>query len=162
MLGPMMDFSKARLLALLLPAGLLAGAYAFQYVGGLYPCEMCWWQRYPHFVAIPAALFGFFGRNVGVQRVMVAFAAFALLTSGVIGGFHAGVEYGWWQGLTSCTATIGGSGEDFLKSILNAPLNRCDAAPWKLANISLAGFNFILSTLGAIIILWSIWSRPKP
>jgi disulfide bond formation protein DsbB len=158
----MINYPIARLLALLLPAGLLAGAYGFQYLGGLYPCEMCWWQRYPLFVAIPVAALAFLGGNAGLQRTLTALAALAILTGGVIGGYHAGVEYGWWQGLTACTATISGTGDDFLKSILNAPLNRCDTAPWSFAGISLAGFNFILSTMGAITILYSIWSRPKP
>ncbi|MBC7950532.1 MAG: disulfide bond formation protein B, partial [Rhodospirillaceae bacterium] len=38
----------ARWLALLVPAGLLGGALGSQYLGGLYPCEMCYWQRWPH------------------------------------------------------------------------------------------------------------------
>ena len=152
----MLTFNRVRLLALLLPLGLLLGAYGTQYIGGLYPCEMCWWQRYPHFAAVPLALLAFLVGNPGVQRVFVALAALAILTSGLIGGFHAGVEYGWWEGLTACTATISADG-DILKSIMNAPLNRCDQAPWSLFGISLAGYNFLLSTLGAIAILWAIW-----
>jgi len=34
---------------------LLGGAYYFQYVVGLAPCDLCLWQRYPHMIAI---LFG--------------------------------------------------------------------------------------------------------
>ena len=46
----------ARALALLLPAALLAGAWGSQLLGGLYPCEMCHWQRWPHYAAlVPAA-----------------------------------------------------------------------------------------------------------
>ncbi len=156
-----MRFASARILAILLPAGLLAGAYFSQYVAGLYPCEMCWWQRYPHFAAVPIALLAFILTNPGVQRVLVALAAFAILTSGLIGGFHAGVEYGLWDGLTACTSTISGSGEDLLKSILDAPLIRCDVAQWTFMDISLAGFNFLFSTGGAIVILWSIWKNKK-
>jgi disulfide bond formation protein DsbB len=156
-----MRFASARILAFLLPAVLLAGAYFSQYLGGLFPCEMCWWQRYPHFVAVPIALLAFIPANLGVQRVLVALAALAILTSGLIGGFHAGVEYGLWEGLTSCTSTISGSGEDLLKSILEAPLIRCDVAQWTLMGISLAGFNFLLSAGGAILILWSIWKTKK-
>ena len=44
---------RARLLALLVPVIALGTAYASQYLGGLHPCEMCWWQRYPHMAAIP-------------------------------------------------------------------------------------------------------------
>ena len=147
----------AHWLAFLLPAGLLAGAYGSQYIGGLPPCEMCWWQRYPHFEAVALATVAFFVGNPGYRKALVALAALGILTSGLIGGFHAGVEYGWWEGLTSCTATISGSGDELLKSIMNAPLVRCDTAPWTLFGISLAGYNFLLSTGGAIAILWTIW-----
>ncbi|MEO7655182.1 MAG: disulfide bond formation protein B, partial [Sphingomicrobium sp.] len=51
--------SAARLLALLLPASLLAGALGSQYVGGLFPCEMCYWQRWPHAAAILLAALAF-------------------------------------------------------------------------------------------------------
>ena len=90
----------AHWLALLLPAALLAGAYGSQYIGGLYPCEMCWWQRYPHFAAVGIATVAFLVGNTGYRRALVALAALAIATSGLIGGFHAGVEYGWWEGLT--------------------------------------------------------------
>jgi disulfide bond formation protein DsbB len=39
------SLGKARALAVLIPAALLGGAYVAQYGFGLYPCEMCWWQR---------------------------------------------------------------------------------------------------------------------
>jgi disulfide bond formation protein DsbB len=93
---------------------------------------------------------------------LIALAGLAVLTSGLIGGYHAGVEYGWWQGLTACTKTISGSGKDLLDSIMNAPLVRCDVAPWTLLGISLAGYNFLLSGAGAMAILLLIWKRPKP
>jgi disulfide bond formation protein DsbB len=150
-------YGFAHWLAVLLPAALLAGAYGSQYIGGLYPCEMCWWQRYPHFEAVAVAFVAFFVGNKGYRRALVALAALGILSSGLIGGFHAGVEYGWWEGLTSCTSTISGSGDELLKSIMNAPLVRCDTAPWTLFGISLAGYNFLLSVGGAIVILASIW-----
>ncbi len=154
-------FGLAHWLALLLPAALLAGAYASQYLGGMFPCEMCWWQRYPHFEAVGIAFVAFFVRNPAYRAALVALAALGIFSSGLIGGFHAGVEYGWWEGLTACTATISGSGEDLLKSIMEAPLVRCDVAPWSLFGISLAGYNFLLSVGGAIAILVMIWKAPK-
>jgi disulfide bond formation protein DsbB len=153
----MTKFQRAHWLAFLIPAGLLAGAYGSQYIGGLYPCEMCWWQRWPHFAAVPLALLAFFISNPGFKRVLVALAAFAVLTSGLIGGFHAGVEYGWWEGLSTCSTVPTGSAKDVMDAILNAPTIRCDVAPWTLFGISLAGFNFLLSTLGALAILGWLW-----
>jgi len=49
----------ARLIALLLPLALLAGAFGSQYLGGLIPCEMCWWQREAHMAAVIAAALAF-------------------------------------------------------------------------------------------------------
>jgi len=138
----------ARLLALLVPALLLGGAYIAQYVFGLYPCEMCWWQRYPHFIAIVFALAAFV---VARPLVPVVLAAFAVLASGLIGGYHAGVEYGWFEGLTACTSNA--SGANPLDAVLNAPIVRCDVAPWTLGGISLAGFNFLISSAGGLAIL---------
>ena len=31
---------------------LLAGAFAFQDIGGLAPCQLCLWQRWPHGAAV--------------------------------------------------------------------------------------------------------------
>jgi disulfide bond formation protein DsbB len=141
---------QAQWLALGVPALLLAGAYVSQYGFGLYPCEMCWWQRYPHFAAVALALVSFVARP---KPLWIGLAALAILASGLIGAFHAGVEYGWWQGLTGCTNPIDNSGGDALAAIMNAPLIRCDVAPWTLAGISLAGFNALISVVSTMAVL---------
>ena len=51
--------AAARLAALLLPLALLGGALGSQYLGGLHPCEMCYWQRWPHAGAILLAAVAF-------------------------------------------------------------------------------------------------------
>jgi disulfide bond formation protein DsbB len=137
-------------LALAVPALLLAGAYLSQYGFGLYPCEMCWWQRWPHFAAVALALVAFVTRP---RALWIALAALAILASGLIGAFHAGVEYGWWEGLTACSNPVENTGGDPLAAIMEAPLVRCDVAPWTLAGISLAGFNAIVSVISAVAIL---------
>lgn len=144
---------QARLLALLVPAGLLGGALFSQYVGGLYPCEMCYWQRWPHGAAILLALGAFL---IPAQRkLLVTLAALAIAISGAIGVFHAGVELGWWEGVTHCTATGAGS----LQDILNVPLIRCDQVQWEFLGVSMAGWNAILSLGGAAAILALARSR---
>ena len=146
----MMDlsFRRAQTLAFLLPAALLGGAYISEYGFDLYPCEMCWWQRYPHFAALALAAASAF---VPAKRLLVGLAAVAIVISGLIGGFHAGVEYGWWEGITGC-AIAAAEGADPLEAILNAPLVRCDKAPWDLFGISLAGWNFLVSGAGGLAI----------
>lgn len=153
--------SLARLVAILLPVALLGGAIGSQYIGHLVPCEMCMWQRWPHLGAIFAALAAIVLRkNPPASATFTALAALAILTSGGIGAFHAGVEYKWWEGFTTCTATHQ-EGANLLEAIMKAPLIRCDQAQWTLMGISLAGFNAIFSTLGAIVIFLFIrrWSK---
>ena len=87
----------ARLIALLLPAALLAGAFGSEYIGGLHPCEMCWWQRYAHLAAlIPAALAFTAPAESSRSRTLTLLAAFCIAVSGAIGVYHALQEMGLW------------------------------------------------------------------
>ena len=143
-------------LSLLVPAALLGGAYIGQYAFGLYPCEMCWWQRYPHFAALALGALAviFMARRSGQARLLTLLSALAIAVSGLIGGFHAGVEYGWWDGLTACTSVVTPlPGETYLEAAMRAPIVRCDVAPWDLFGISLAGYNFLISCGAAILIM---------
>jgi disulfide bond formation protein DsbB len=142
--------AAGRLLALVLPLGLLGGALGSQYLGGLHPCEMCYWQRWPHGVAILLAALSF-TRPISSQlsRRLTLLAAVAIAISGVIGVYHAGVEAHIFQGLTTCTA----NGAHTLQDILNAPLVRCDQVQFSFLGVSMAGWNAILSLGGAAMIL---------
>ena len=144
---------QALWLALILPASLLGGAYLSQYGFGLYPCEMCWWQRWPHFAALALALAAFVlpANMLGVRKLLVALAGLGILASGLIGAFHAGVEYHWREGITACALPAAGGG-NALDVIMAQPIIRCDQAPWRLAGISLAGFNALFSIGGALTI----------
>ena len=147
------NVTQARLLALLIPAALLAGALGSQYLGGLYPCEMCHWQRWPHYAALGLAVLAFVAPQQ-TARPFVILAGVAILVSGAIGVFHAGVEYGWWEGLTRCsTAASGGGPQDILAEIMATPMIRCDEVQWSLFGISLAGWNAIFSLGGGCAIL---------
>jgi disulfide bond formation protein DsbB len=154
----------AKALALLVPAALLAGAYGFQYIGGLYPCEMCWWQRYAHMAAIVLALVALLGsRAFGDRgRTMVRLAALAIFVSGAIGVYHAGVEAGIFEGVTQCTAVAtGATADELLKAIMASPLVRCDQIQWSLWGVSMAGWNAILSLTSALLILWLSLKRRR-
>ena len=151
--------SRARLIALLLPLLLLAGAWGSQLIGGLVPCEMCHWQRWPHYAAVAVAAFAFIVPGRSSKVTMIVGAAMLIAISGLIGVFHAGVEYHWWEGITACSTMVSGDGvstDEMLRRILAAPVIRCDAAQWSLFGVSLAGFNAILSLGGAAAIAWLI------
>jgi disulfide bond formation protein DsbB len=145
----------ARAIALLLPAALLIGAFGSQYLGHLYPCKMCWWQRYAHMVAFALALIAFTGPALSPRaRLFTLFACLAIATSGAIGVYHAGVEAGIFEGFSTCdTLPKATSTAELLKQITQAPLIRCDEVQFRFLGISMAGWNAILSLGGAALIL---------
>ncbi len=132
-------------------AAMLLGAFAFQYMGGLLPCVLCIYQRWPHALAVVA---GMLGLRLGGAHWVVLGALAAATTAG-IGFYHAGVELAWWDGLASCTVdTLQGlSGADLLNTDINAgaPV-RCDAVPWSLFGISMAGWNGLVSS--GLSLIW--------
>src|SRR5215210_4156730 len=98
--------AAARLIALLLPLALLSGALGSQYLGGLYPCEMCYWQRWPHGAAILLAGLAFTAPAASQRtRALTLLAAVAIAVSGAIGVYHVGVEQGIFEGITTCAST---------------------------------------------------------
>ena len=151
----MRNAALGRLIALLLPLALLGGALGSQYLGGLHPCEMCYWQRWPHGAAILLAGLAFTAPASSERsRGLTLLAAAAIAISGAIGVYHAGVEAKIFEGITTCSAIGGGlSNDDLLKQITRAPLVRCDQIQWSLFGVSMAGWNAILSLSGAAAIL---------
>jgi len=144
--------ARARLLAFGLPFILIATVWAMQLWGGFVPCEMCHWQRWPHYAALVVAALAILLRNSPISRPLTMLAAVLILASGAIGAFHAGVEYGWWKGPAHCTSTVTAT-KDFMKALLASPLIRCDVPQWTLFHISLAGWNAIVSFAGGLTIL---------
>ncbi|MEO0634327.1 MAG: disulfide bond formation protein B [Pseudomonadota bacterium] len=131
-------------------AALLLGAFAFQHLGGLAPCKMCIWQRYPHLAAIAIGLLALFLP----VRAVIALGGVAALITGGIGGYHVGVEQAWWDGPATCSAQdIGGMGTgDLFDQIMAAPLVRCDEIAWQFAGLSMAGWNMVVSL--ALALIW--------
>ncbi|MQY41523.1 disulfide bond formation protein B [Epibacterium sp. SM1969] len=136
-------------------AALLLAALGFQHLGGLAPCKLCFWQRYPHAAAIV----------IGVIAVFVPVSALmwlgwlAVVAAGGVGVFHVGVEQGWWEGPTTCTSApvTNLSPEQLMEQIMSAPLVRCDEIAWELFGISMAGWNVILSF--TLALLWFAAAR---
>lgn len=128
---------------------LLAGAFAFQYIGGMAPCKLCLWQRWPHAAAI---LIGVVALAVP-GRLLPLLGALAALSTAAIGAYHTGVERGWWEGPTTCTSgpTTGLTPQQLLDQIMAAPLVRCDAVPWDLFGLSMASWNMIASLFLALL-----------
>lgn len=143
-----MTMTRAFLFAAILgPAAVLGAALFSQYVGGLNPCQMCIWQRWPHGAAIALALIALALAPRRAAAVALYLGALALIVGAGIGAFHAGVELGYWEGPTTCSGgdVSGLSPADLIAKLQAAPLVRCDEVAWSFLGVSMAGWNAILS-----------------
>jgi disulfide bond formation protein DsbB len=122
---------------------------------------MCYWQRWPHGAAILLAALAFTApAEASRSRLLTLAAAAAIAVSGLIGVYHAGVELGIFEGITTCSsAPAAGSREDALNAILRAPLVRCDDVQFSFLGVSMAGWNALLSLGGAAVIAFLTMGR---
>lgn len=130
---------------LFMNGAVLLGAYGFEIIGGLAPCQLCYYQRVPYVMAIilcAAALLG-----PAMAQAISAVLMINYMAGAGLGIYHAGVEWHWWAGPATCSAGAGsgGSVEALMAQILAAPVVRCDEIPWSLFGISLAGYNVLIS-----------------
>ena len=133
-------------------AAMLAGAFAFQYIGGLEPCVLCIWQRYPYGAVIALAAIGGVlcqgpAPAKGIIAALIGLAAIALFADAAIAGFHVGVEQKWWEGTQGCVGATGAGTVDALRAqLLAQKVVRCDEVAWSFLGISMAGYNMVAAT----------------
>ena len=154
----------AILVTLAAAVAVLGAAYIFQYGFGYQPCELCLQQRLPWWIAIGIGCGAWWAypRLPGLANMLLVLIGLTLLAGAVLAGFHAGVEWQWWEGPTACSgAPVDFSNiEDLTAAIMAAPVVRCDDVAWSLFGISMAGYNFLISAaLGLYALIVPIRSR---
>lgn len=146
---------------LLMNGAVLLGAYGFEVIGGLAPCQLCYYQRIPYAAAIILCVAALL--VPGMARAIFAGLMINYVISAGLGGYHAGVEWHWWAGPATCSAGGGSAGsvEDLMAQILAAPVVRCDEIPWSLFGISLAGYNALISICLLLLSAYGLHSEKK-
>ena len=125
----------------------LAAAFAFQYIGGLQPCVLCVYQRYPYGVVIALGIVGLLLPRGRAQAALLGLVAVVFLVDAGIAAFHVGVEQHWWAGTEACGGAAPTAPQNLnalMQSLGKQPV-RCDAIPWSLFGISMAGYNFLVA-----------------
>ncbi|MCJ8145142.1 disulfide bond formation protein B [Ancylobacter sp. A5.8] len=146
-------------------AGALAGAWYFQLVVGLAPCPLCLEQRIPYYIGVPVALgaigFAMIGRQ-GPARMMLGLAAMLMALSGALAVYHAGIEWQLWTGPVACSGSgpVTGGG-NLLDALQTAHVARCDEAAWRLAGLSLAGYNALIAAFLTGIAMWGAAAKSR-
>jgi disulfide bond formation protein DsbB len=152
----------AALLIACVATATIAGAWYFQLVLDIRPCPLCLEQRYAYYFVIPFAALTALAAGQNAPRWLLlgalAVLGLAALGNAVLGTYHSGVEWGFWQGPTDCTGPVGnlGSAGTLLERLDTVKVIRCDEVQWRFLGISLAGYNVLISLLMAAIALWGI------
>jgi disulfide bond formation protein DsbB len=152
----------AALAVAVVAAATLTGAWFFELVLDIRPCPLCLEQRYAYYLAVPLGLLVTFAASRGAPRqvVVAGFAALLLaaLANAWLGGYHAGVEWQFWQGPTDCSGPLAdlGNAGTLLQRLDTVKVIRCDEVQWRFLGLSLAGYNVLISMLMALIALWGI------
>jgi disulfide bond formation protein DsbB len=152
----------AALAVTIIAAATLAGAWFFQLVLGIVPCPLCLEQRYAYYLAIPLGVVVAIAAARGAPRAVLlaglALLALAALGNAWLGTYHAGVEWGFWQGPTDCTGPVGnlGSAGNLLERLDTVKVIRCDEVQWRFLGLSLAGYNVLISLAMAALAAWGI------
>ena len=148
-------------------ADTLAGAWFFQLVLDIRPCPLCLEQRYAYYLALPLALVVAFAAARGAPRQVVlaglAVLLLAALANAWLGGYHAGVEWKFWQGPTDCSGPIVDFSKagNLLEQLDKVKVVRCDEVQWRFLGLSLAGYNVLISLLMAATAAWGFVATAK-
>ena len=138
----------------------IAGAWFFELALDIRPCPLCLEQRYAYYLSIPLAVLVAIAANRNAPRgVLVAglvILTLAALANAVLGGYHAGVEWQFWQGPTGCSGPVVDLGKagSLFERLDTVKVIRCDEVQWRFLGLSLAGYNVLISLLMAAIAGW--------
>lgn len=149
---------------LMLTVAIILGALAFEHLGGYAPCPLCLEQRYAYYAAIPVLFIAMalIAEMPRLAALLFALVALAFLANAGLGAYHAGVEWKFWPGPDTCgtVQALPTSAADLLKQMETVKVVRCDEAALRIAGLSLAGWNVLISlalVAGAIRAAFLSW-----
>ena len=148
---------RAGLLIFAVTLATIAGAWIFELLGYA-PCELCLMQRWAYYAGLPLALAVALlaPGSAGLARAGLGVLALLWLGSMVFGVYHAGVEWKWWLGPSTCGSQAGFSGG---LPDLGKPVILCDTAAIRILGLSLAGWNAVVSLGLALLALAGLRSQ---
>jgi len=138
----------------------VGGALGFEHIGGYIPCALCLLQRDPYYYGLPlgiiAILTSVMKLPAWTTRTVLVLVGLLMLIGAGIGVYHAGVEWHFWEGPSTCATTAQGISSDVgdLLGDLDAKhAPSCTDAALRVFGLSFAGWNVIASLILAAIAL---------
>jgi disulfide bond formation protein DsbB len=152
--------ARTALLIALIAAAALGAALYFQYALGYQPCALCMRERIPYYLGIPlAAALAIGGPRLprGVMLGGLVLLALMFAANAVLGLYHAGIEWKFWEGPASCSAgAAAASSGNLLGDLQKVRIVPCDSAPWDFLGLSFAGWSMVISAAIAVLATASV------
>jgi len=152
------NLNQKHLLIFLLTASIfaLSGAYISQYLFGMQPCQLCFWQRKPFWIVIVlASVFLAIPNLKKYQNWAIGIVVLLLLVNAGIAFYHTGVEQKWFKGLDSCSSISEQptSLEDLKLALEQTKAVRCDKPQFVFLHLSMATWNMLYCLWLAVLVM---------
>ena len=141
-------------------AATVGGALGFEHIGGYIPCALCLLQRDPYYYGIPLGILAIATSVLKLPawttRTLLLLVGILMLTGAGIGVYHAGAEWHFWEGPSTCATTAQGVSSDvgdLLGDLDSKHAPSCTDAALRILGLSFAGWNVIASLMLAAIAL---------
>lgn len=139
-------------LALFIAIVSILTALGFQYIGGYVPCMLCLMERYAYYAGIPVLFIALVLTAGGYRRtaaLLFVLVGLAFLANTGLGIYHAGAEWKFWPGPTTCGGgeLLTRSAGNLLGDLEHTKVIKCDEAALRVLGISFAGWNVVASAL---------------
>ena len=148
-------------LSLLLSSFLLLGAFFLEIYLSLIPCDLCIKQRIVHVSILILSLLIFPLYTFSILKfIVLSILNLLWLGSSFLAFYHFGIEKKLWDGFSECSSNLIFNEKTLDKLLSKSPI-RCDEIKFELLNISLAGWNGILSIIIFIILSYLLYKTYK-
>ena len=127
--------------------------FILQYEYGILPCKICIWQRWPHIFNIFIALIII--SSSSIPNYIMVLGLINMFLAFILALYHYGLEQNLWNNVFTCNGKINFnnlSTEEILKNLNNTPIKNCEIEAWNFLNLSLTGWNMILT-----LFMFLIW-----
>ena len=149
------------LTSLTVSAILLILAYVLEAIFNLAPCDLCMKQRAIHFMIVLISIIHFSCVKLNYNFKFISKLIILLwLLSLVMSIYHYGIEQNIWLGFTECSSKISFN-NDTLKNLLSKDPIRCQDVNFKILNLSLAGWNGLISFSVLILLVYMLFISKK-
>ena len=131
----------------------IISALIIQYWLGVEPCQLCFYQRIPYFLAIPLIVKIFFFKKY--EKITLLILTLIFVSSTALAFYHFGIEQGFFSESLACTApdlskTL--SKEQLLEQLKQNNIS-CKDVSFRILGLSLAAINTIFSLVLSVIFI---------